>query len=311
MSESGQKPEDRPGQGVPTTGHTWDDDLREYDNPLPRWWLWGFYATVVFSLIYWLLYPAWPVADTFTKGLSTITFEVDGEERSTHWNSRALLVRDMQTSDSAVRQREFLQVIDDSTLDEVLGDTNKLAFVNSYGRGMFGDFCAACHQTGGAGLMGVYPNLADDNWHWGGDVETIAQTISHGRLGFMPDYRDTLDEQQRDAVAAYVLSLAGYEGDAEKIARGGEIYQGHEGGCHACHRPDGTGLRSQGAPDLTNDIWQNIDVRGAEDDAARRALISQLVYEGVRQEMPAFGDRLSDAEIKVLATYVHQFGGGQ
>lgn len=311
MSESGQRPEDASGQEVKTTGHTWDGDLCEYDNPLPRWWLWGFYATVIFSLIYWLLYPAWPVADTFTKGLSRVTFEVDGEERSTHWNSRALLVREMQNSDAAQRQQEFLQVIDDSTLDDVLGNTDKLAFVNSYGQGMFGDFCAACHQTGGAGLMGVYPNLADDNWHWGGEVETIAGTITQGRLGYMPDFRDALDAQQRDAVAAYVLSLAGYEGDAERIARGEEIFQGREGGCYTCHRPDGTGLRSQGAPDLTNDIWSNIDVAGAEDDAARRALISQLVHDGVQREMPAFGDRLSDAEIKVLATYVHQFGGGQ
>ncbi|MCG5500377.1 cytochrome-c oxidase, cbb3-type subunit III [Ectothiorhodospira lacustris] len=313
MNEPGHEQQSASGKpgGVKTTGHVWDDDLREYNNPLPRWWLWSFYATVVFSLIYWLLYPAWPIAGTYTKGISWINYEVEGEPQRSHWNSRALLVREMQTSDAAVRQREFLQVIAAADHDTVLSDTDMLAFVNSYARGIFGDFCAACHQTGGAGIIGLYPNLADDNWHWGGTIQAIEQTITRGRMGYMPPYRETFDDQQADAVAAYVLSLAGHEGgDPEQVSLGGSIYQGYEGGCYACHGREGLGLKSQGAPNLTNDIWQNIDVTGAQSHAERQALVRDLILRGVQREMPAFGDRLSPAEIRVLATYVHQLGGG-
>lgn len=301
---------DAPDQ-VKTTGHVWDGNLCEYDNPLPRWWLWGFYASVIFAIVYWMLYPAWPVADTFTKGFSRVTFEVDGEERTTHWNSRALLVREMQTGEMAQRQQAFLQVISESSHEEILTSTEKLAFVNSFGRSMFGDYCAACHQTGGAGIIGAYPNLADDNWHWGGDMATIEQTITHGRMGYMPAFAESLDANQLDAVASYVLHLAGYAGDPERVSLGESIFQGYEGGCYACHRRDGTGLPSLGAPNLTNNIWTNIDVLGAPDDAARRELISGMVHDGVNRQMPAFNDRLTPAEIKVLAAYVHQFGGGQ
>ena len=312
MSASDKKaPGKAPGTEVETTGHVWDDDLCEYNNPLPRWWLWGFYATVIFAIVYWLLYPAWPIASSFTKGFATVTFEVDGEPRTTHWNTRAVLVREMQSGEMALRQQEMLRVVADSSIDEVLSDATKLAFVNSYGRGMFGDNCAACHQTGGAGIIELYPNLADDNWHWGGDLASIEHSIRHGRMGYMPDFAETLDAGQLRAVSAYVLSIAGHEGDAELIARGQSIYLGPEGGCVACHRPDGAGLRALGAPDLRNNIWQNVDVLGAASYEERLTRVSEMVARGVNRQMPAFGDRLSEAEIRVLATYVHQFGGGQ
>jgi cytochrome c oxidase cbb3-type subunit III len=306
------KPSEKRQDAVQTTGHAWDGDLQEYNNPLPRWWLWGFYATVVFSVVYWFLYPAWPIGDTYTRGFATITYEVDGEERTTHWNTRALLVRDMQSSPSALRQREFLDVIAAASYDDILGDPDKISFVRSYAHGIFGDFCAACHQVGGAGIVGRYPNLADDDWLWGGTVDRIEQTLVHGRMGYMPPFRETFDDAQLRAVSAYVLDIAGYSGgDDDDIRRGDAIFNGSEGGCFQCHDVGGTGRTSQGAPNLTNNIWQIVDVAGAEGYDARLALVQSVVRNGVQREMPAFGDRLSPTEIKVLTAYVHQLGGGQ
>ncbi|WP_018952738.1 cytochrome-c oxidase, cbb3-type subunit III [Thioalkalivibrio sulfidiphilus] len=305
------KPTEKKG-AVQTTGHAWDGDLQEYNNPLPRWWLWGFYATVVFAVVYWLMYPAWPVGNTFTKGFNTITFEVDGEERTTHWNTRALLVRDMQSSPSAVRQREFLEQIAAASYEEILTDADKLAFVRSYAHGIYGDFCAACHQVGGAGIVGLYPNLANDDWLWGGTVERIEETLIQGRLGYMPSYRETLNADQMTDVAVYVLSIAGYEGgDADAIGRGDRIFHGAEGGCFQCHNVGGVGRTSQGAPNLTNNIWQIIDVPNAADHDARVELVKSVLRNGIQRQMPAFADRLSPIEIKVLTAYVHQLGGGQ
>jgi cytochrome c oxidase cbb3-type subunit 3 len=306
------KSTDKKQGAVQTTGHAWDGDLQEYNNPLPRWWLWGFYATVVFAVVYWLMYPAWPVGGTFTKGFNTITYEVDGEERTSHWNTRALLVRDMQSSPSAVRQREFLEVIADSSYEEILSDADKISFVRSYAHGMFGDFCAACHQVGGAGIIGSYPSLANDDWLWGGTVEKIEETLTLGRMGYMPPFRETLNQEQLDDVAVYVLSLASYEGgDADAIERGKRIFNGQEGGCFQCHDMGGTGRISQGAPNLTNNLWQIVDVPGAADHSARMELVKSVVRNGVQRQMPAFADRLSPTEIKVLSAYVHQLGGGQ
>lgn len=306
------KPSEKKHGAVQTTGHAWDGDLQEYNNPLPRWWLWGFYATVVFAVVYWFMYPAWPVGSTFTKGFATVTFEVNGEERTTHWNTRALLVRDMQSSPSAVRQREFLDVIAESSYDEILSDPDKISFVRSYAHGVFGDFCATCHQAGGAGIIGSYPNLANDDWLWGGTVERIEETLRYGRLGYMPPFRETLNAEQTRQVAAYVLDIAGYSGgDEDDIRHGGAIFNGAEGGCFQCHNSGGIGRTSQGAPNLTNNLWQIVDVAGASDYSARLALVQGVIRNGVQRHMPAFGERLSPTEIKVLTAYVHQLGGGQ
>ncbi|MFN2348191.1 MAG: cytochrome-c oxidase, cbb3-type subunit III [Thioalkalivibrio sp.] len=306
------KPTDKKQAAVQTTGHAWDGDLQEYNNPLPRWWLWGFYATVVFAVVYWLMYPAWPVGSSFTKGFNTVTYEVDGEERSSHWNTRALLVRDMQSSPSAVRQREYIEVIADASYEEILTDADKISFVRSYAHGIFGDYCAACHQVGGAGIVGSYPSLANDDWLWGGTVDRIEETLTQGRMGYMPSFRETLNQEQMDDVAVYVLSLASYEGgDTDAIDRGKRIFNGQEGGCFQCHDMGGTGRISQGAPNLTNNLWQIIDVPGAADHEARMELVRSVLRNGVQRQMPAFADRLSPTEIKVLTAYVHQLGGGQ
>jgi len=305
-----ENPNKKPGQ-VETTGHVWDSNLQEYNNPLPRWWLWGFYATVVFALVYWLLYPAWPVGGSFTKGVNTITFMQDGEEVTTHWNTRSLLARDMQTGKHAVRQREMLDKVGALDYGTMLADVEAMSFVNAYAKGAFGTWCAACHQTGGGGVIGQYPNLRDDNWHWGGTVEQIEETLVLGRVGYMPGYRESLDGQQLAEVSSYVLSLNGYQINEAAVAAGEEIFNGYLGGCYQCHGVDAAGLPSQGAPSLRNNIWGLVDVHGAADDDERIARVSRFVHEGVQRHMPAFADRLSPTEIRVLTAYVHSLGGGQ
>jgi cytochrome c oxidase cbb3-type subunit III len=305
-----EKPSKKPGE-VETTGHVWDANLQEYNNPLPRWWLWGFYATVVFAVVYWILFPAWPIGGSFTKGLNTITFMDDGEEVTTHWNTRSLLARDMQTGRHAVRQREMLDRVGAMEYDEILADVDAMSFVNAYAKGSFGTWCAACHQTGGAGVIGQYPNLRDDHWLWGGTVEQIEETLVLGRNGYMPAFRESLNREQLNQVASYVLSLNGYDLDADAVAAGEEIFNGYLGGCYQCHGANAQGLAALGAPNLSNNIWGLVDVPGAANDEQRVSRVASFVHDGVQRVMPAFADRLSETEIKVLTAYVHSLGGGQ
>jgi cytochrome c oxidase cbb3-type subunit 3 len=305
-----ENPSKKPGQ-VETTGHVWDSNLQEYNNPLPRWWLWGFYATVVFALVYWVLYPAWPVGGSFTKGVNTITFMQDGEEVTTHWNTRSLLAREMQSGTQAVRQREMLEQVGAMDYETLLADVESMSFVNAYAKGAFGTWCAACHQTGGGGVIGQYPNLRDDHWLWGGTTEQIEETLVLGRNGYMPAYRESLNDQQLEQVASYVLSLNGFAVNDAAAAAGGEIFNGYLGGCYQCHGVDAAGLDSQGAPNLSNNIWGLVDVHGAANDEERIARVARFVHQGVQRQMPAFADRLSPTEIRVLTAYVHSLGGGQ
>ena len=305
-----ENPSKKPGE-VETTGHVWDSNLQEYNNPLPRWWLWGFYATVVFAVVYWILFPAWPIGGTFTKGLNTITFMDDGEEVTTHWNTRSLLARDMQVGKHAVRQREMLERVGAMEYDEILADVDAMSFVNAYAKGSFGTWCAACHQVGGAGVIGLYPNLRNDQWKWGGTVAQIEETLTLGRLGFMPGYDGILNSEQLEQVSSYVLSLNGFAMNDDAVAAGSEIFHGHLGGCFQCHGSDAQGLASQGAPNLTNNLWALVDVPGAANDAERLARVSRFVHDGAQRLMPGFADRLSPTEIKVLTAYVHSLGGGQ
>ncbi|HEB59649.1 MAG TPA: cytochrome-c oxidase, cbb3-type subunit III [Gammaproteobacteria bacterium] len=305
MSEETQK------QAVQTTGHAWDGDLQEFNNPLPRWWLWGFYATVVFALIYWVLYPAWPVGKGYTTGiLNDITYTTaDGQEVVSHWNTRALFMKEMQEARAA--QQAYLDELKAASYREIAVDRDKSAFAYSMAKVLFADNCAACHQAGGAGIIGRYPNLADDSWLWGGSFAQIEQTIRKGRHGFMPDFRDALNEQQIDDVASYVLSLSGIEVDAEQAARGKEIFSGPVGGCFACHTQAGTGMVALGSANLTDSIWTIADINGAEDLAAKKAAVRAVITHGVKREMPAWENRLDDMEIRILTFYVHQLGGGK
>jgi len=298
---------------VQTTGHAWDGDLQEFNNPLPNWWLWAFYATVLFALIYWILYPAWPVAGTFTKGVfNTISFvDSDGIEKTTHWNTRSLLLKDLQEGSEAVRSKEYLDRITAASYQQILADADMMAFTRSMATGLFGDNCAPCHGSGGAGVVGLFPNLADDDWLWGGRVQDIEKTIREGHYGFMPAFRDTFSEQQLDDLASYVLSLSGHQADAAAVQRGGDIFQTSQGGCHYCHTAAGTGLKSQGAANLTDQIWTIVDVNALESPEDKKAAVKGVIANGVERSMPRWSGRLTPTQIKLLTVYVHQLGGGQ
>ncbi len=298
---------------VQTTGHAWDGDLQEFNNPLPTWWVWTFYATVVFALIYWVLYPAWPVASTYTKGvMNTISYtNAAGETVESHWNTRALLLNDMQQGDEAVKSREYMQKVAAASYEEILGDPDMMAFTASVTKGLFGDNCAACHGSGGAGVVGLFPNLADDDWLWGGTVEEIEATLTHGREGFMPAFKNTFSDEQLEAVASYVLSLSDHQVNPALAEQGKQLFEGEAGGCYYCHTVEGTGLKSQGAANLTDSIWTVANVPSAQDSAARLAEVKDVIRNGVVRRMPGWKDRLSNTQIKLLTVYVHELGGGQ
>ncbi len=297
---------------VQTTGHAWDGDIQEFNNPLPRWWLWAFYATVVFAVVYWFFYPAWPVGDSYTKGgMNSITYKVGDKDVTTHWNTRARLMKDLQEGEEAVKQRQYMQKVVDTSYEQILSDSSMMQFSRSVGKILFTDNCAACHGMGGAGVIGLFPNLVDDDWLWGGKVEQIQTTLTQGRNGFMPAFRKTFTEQQMDDVVEYVLGLSGHEVNKEMAGRGGVLFNGEGGGCYYCHTKEATGMHSVGAANLTDGIWTLADVPGQKTIDAKREAVGKIISNGVNRQMPAWKDRLSPAEIKVLTVYVHELGGGQ
>lgn len=298
---------EKTNQTVQTTGHAWDGDLQEFNNPLPNWWLWGFYATVVFAVIYWVLYPAFPVGSSYTKGvMNNITYtNAEGKETTTHWNTRSLLMKDIQ--EAREMQKPYIEKISKASYAQIAKDKDQSGFAFSMAKVLFADNCAACHQTGGAGVIGMYPTLADDDWLWGGSYENIEASIRDGRRGSMPGFKGNLSEEQIDSVAEYVLSLSGEQVDAANAAKGKAVFEG-AGGCFACHTKEGTGMIAMGSANLTDKVWTVANVPGAAD---KKAVVKAVVSKGIGREMPAWQGRLSDAEIKMLTYYVHELGGGK
>lgn len=291
---------------VQTTGHAWDGDIQEFNNPLPRWWLWAFYATVVFTIVYWVLFPAWPVGGDYTKGvMNDISYTTaDGKTKTTHWNTRALFEKDMQEARAA--QAKYLKDINVSTLEQIRADEEKSAFAYSTAKVLFADNCAACHQAGGDGVIGFYPNLLDDAWLWGGSFSEIQESITNGRNGVMPAFKKRLSETQTSDVAEYVLSLSGNTVDAASVQRGKAIFTG-DGGCVACHGADAKGITAMGSANLTDKIWTIANVAGADTAVAKKLAVVNVIKNGKSRQMPAWKDRLSAAEIKMLTFYVHEF----
>lgn len=293
---------------VETTGHVWDDDLREYNNPLPTWWLWTFYATIVFSIVYWILYPAFPIAKGYTEGVKTM--EVKDENGNVlyegNWNTRALLLDDMHNSVSAKQQREYLQKVSEASYEEILADPDMMAFARSMAKVAFADNCAACHGSGGGGVMPYFPNLADDAWLYGGTLQDIEHTIVNGRQGNMPGFAN-IQGQALDDLASYVLSLSGHDVDPAAAGRGQKGYAM----CMGCHGADGKGNKMLGAPNLTDSAWTVANVPAASDLEAKKDVVKSVITNGIQREMPALGDRLSPETVKLLTVYTHQLGGGE
>ncbi|MCB2053308.1 MAG: cytochrome-c oxidase, cbb3-type subunit III [Geminicoccaceae bacterium] len=291
------KAERDPVTGVETTGHEWDG-IKELDNPMPKWWLYVFYASIVFSVIWWALYPSWPAMSGYFGGIVGYSQRGDLDERMARAEAAQAVWRDK----IAALEPE-----------EIAADQELLFFAVAGGEVAFKENCAPCHGLGGAGQL-YYPTLADDDWIWGGTMEDIAYTIRHGirnaddedaRLSEMPAYRrdELLEPQQIEDVANYVLTL--YPGtnpgayDAEAAARGQEVFADN---CAACHGEDGGGDHFVGAPALNDAIWL---YGGDRDD-----IVAQVgtPNHGV---MPAWQGRLSEDDIKMLTVYVHSLGGGR
>lgn len=279
--------------GTETTGHEWDG-IKELNTPLPKWWVYVFYATIVWSLGYFVLYPAIPLGSSYTKGILG-------------WSSRGQLEEQLARAEE--RQAEFLNGIRESSLQEIVDDPTLFQFARQGGAVSFADNCAACHGAGGMGNPGGFPVLADDAWIWGGGLEAIHQTIQHGvrwdddpntRFSLMPAYGDgLLTAEEIGQVADYVLSLSGAAPEGADLAAGAEIFAVQ---CAACHGENGAGLADLGAPNLTDAIW----LYGGD----RSDVVAQITdpQHGV---MPSWANRLDSEDVKMLTVYVHSLGGGQ
>ncbi|GBU10125.1 Cbb3-type cytochrome c oxidase subunit FixP [Gammaproteobacteria bacterium] len=296
---------------VETTGHVWDEDLQEYNNPLPRWWLWSFYATIIFALVYWVWFPTWPLPNGWTKGIATI--KVDGKSRA--WSTRTLLDSQLESSPESLRRKENLAKFAALSMDEladVSKDPQMTAFANAVGKSLFSDNCATCHQQGGGGVITLYPNLADDDWLWGGTVKQIYTTISNGRNGNMTPMATILSDPEITDLANYVLTLSGDLAESEGSIRGADLFVSNKATCFVCHGKDGKGNQALGAANLTDKIWTMVDMSLAKNDADKVALVKIQIEHGVvpgQRQMPSWKERLTDSEIRALAIYVQQLGG--
>ena len=296
---------------VQTTGHVWDGDLQEFNNPLPAWWIYGFYITVTFAIIYWIIYPSWPFGKSFLPGVNKITYvTAEGAEETWHWNTRAKLLK--ETQDAAVQQKPYYDKIASLPYQQITKDPELSSFVLSAGKAIFSDNCAPCHQAGGQGKIGHFPNLTDDDWIYGGEFDKISETIHKGRHGYMPPFGESLDAGQIDVLANYVMRLSGGNADAVKAAEGNKLFHSHAAACYYCHGDNAKGRQVIGAANLTDKVWLWANVPGVESDAGKLAEIKRVISVGLnRGVMPAWEGRLRPEQIKVLTVYVHELGGGK
>lgn len=253
--------------GGADTGHVWDKDLREYNNPLPRWWLWLFYITVVFAIGYLVLYP----------GLGSFP-GIKG------WTSSGQYQTERAAAEA--KANAYLAQFASMTVPQLAADPKAMATA----RNLFQVNCAMCHGSDGGGAKG-FPNLTDKNWQWGGDPDTVVQTITAGRIAAMPAWGPVLGAQGVDQAEAYVEQLSGQPHDAALAAAGRTVF---ETNCAACHGVDGKGNPLVGAPNLTDDVW----LYGGDP-----ATLKQTIEAGRNGQMPAFGDRLGAERVRLLAAY--------
>ncbi len=279
--------------GTATTGHEWDG-IHELNTPLPRWWLWLFYLTIVWAIGYWVVYPAWPLITSSTQGVFG-------------WHSRAAVVTDL--AELQAKRGPMMAKLAGASAAEIAGDPQLSDFARAVGRVAFADNCAPCHGSGGGGGRG-YPNLNDDDWLWGGKLGAIENTIVHGarstddkgHMGNMPAFgRDgILKPNEMSAAADYVRSLSGLSTEpGADLTLGKKVFADN---CAACHGPEGKGNREVGAPNLTDKIW----LYGPD-----KQTIMQGIQNGRGGVMPAWGGRLTEPTIKALTVYVWTLGGGE
>jgi cytochrome c oxidase cbb3-type subunit 3 len=278
--------------GTATTGHEWDG-IKELDTPLPKWWLYVLYATIVWSVGYYVFYPAWPSLSSHTAGLLG------------YWSRNE--IRE-QLADQAAQRAPFVERIRTEPLDRIESQPDLLNFAIAGGRAMFLENCAPCHGSGGAGTKG-FPSLADDDWLWGGTHGAILQTITHGvrtvdaesRQSQMPRFGldGMLKKNEINDVAEYVLAFSGTGTDKTAADRGKAIFADN---CAACHGEKGEGMLELGAPNLADKIWLY---------GGSKADVVESITNARAGSMPAWAGRLDNATIKMLTVYVHALGGGK
>jgi len=279
--------------GTATTGHDWDG-IKELNTPLPRWWIITFYACIVWAVGYWIVYPAWPLVSGYTSGVL-------------HYSSRADVAVELANLEKI--RGEKMVTLGAASLADIEKDPALLALARARGKAVFGDNCAPCHGSGGAGAMG-YPNLNDDDWLWGGTLDQIMQTIQFGARSGHPKSHESamlafgkdgmLKSEEITTVANYVRSLSGLSTrQGYDPVAGRKIFAEN---CVSCHGDAGKGNQEVGAPNLTDKIW----LYGSDE-----ATIIDTITNGRASVMPAWIGRLDPSTIKAMAVYVHSLGGGQ
>jgi cytochrome c oxidase cbb3-type subunit 3 len=288
-----EKIEIDPVTGIETTGHEWDG-LKELNNPLPRWWLWTFYITIIWAVGYWILMPAWPLVDGNTRGVLAYS----SRERVTE-----------RIAEAYAAQGDIRAQLLAASLEEIVADPDLREFALAGGQSAFAVNCSQCHGAGAAGSLG-YPNLNDDEWIWGGALADINFTVQHGirfehdeatRVSEMPRFGadGILSPEDIDRVAEYVLSLSGNATDLAAAADGATLFAEN---CAVCHGEDGAGNRELGAPPLNNGIW----LYGGDKES-----VVQSISLSRAGQMPAWSGRLDPVTIKQLTVFVHSLGGGE
>ncbi len=291
---------DDPTADVGTTGHVWDG-IEELNNPLPRWWLWTLYATIIWGVVYTVAYPAWPLVDRATSGFLG-------------WSTRSEVAAEVARFETAnaplmdrlarIAPEGFPETLPDTLAKTLAEDPALDAFAAQAGGAIFRNECSQCHGAGAGGAKG-YPNLLDDDWLWGGRIEEIAQTVTHGirnqtapdaRWSEMPAFADMLEPAQIDTLVRYVSDLSAQRATDPA---GAALFADN---CAACHGAEASGDRTQGAPALNDAIW----LYGSAPET-----IAHTIREGRFGVMPEMAKRLTKAEIIAVSAYVHQLGGGE
>ncbi len=255
-----------------TTGHVWDGDLREWNNPLPRWWLWLFLASIAVSVVYLVLYP----------GLGNYAGTLNWSQAGQH---------QLEAERAQALERRTLAPFAGQTTEALSRDPRAMAI----GRNLFANNCTTCHGADGRGAPG-FPNLTDGDWIWGGDATTIRQTITGGRIGVMPPWGDALGAQGVENVLAYVFKLSGRSIAVGDLRDGQQKFTTL---CASCHGPDGKGDKTLGGPNLTDQIWLN---------GGSLAAVRTTIAQGRQGAMPAQAARLGAARIDLLTAYVLSLG---
>ena len=282
--------QNKPGQ-APDTGHEWDG-IRELTNPPPKWWTISFYASLLWVVVYLILYPSIPLINGNTEGLLGYSSIKEYKAEVAKYDEQ---------------RAPYISKLEGMSAQQILGDQEMLNFANSYTNAIFGDYCAACHGSSGQGVEGRFPTLLDDDWLYGGTVEAIQESVTDGREGMMPAFKGEISDADIGQLADFVIGLSqGNSGDAASWA----LFE--EAGCAMCHSDDAKGNPDAGSANLTDAIWR---FGGSRDD-----VIATIAY-GVNQMedhpeshnavMPSFEGRLSDNDIKLLAVRVWSLGGGQ